>query len=622
MWRIIAWPRQIHWTGGRETLGCRRRIRIITARGHSVSDIKTNVTGRKTAPPLATRRRVVLLLNATTIFGLFAAMTALFVPMGLSGAEIALLACFALTVPWLSIGLWNSIIGLLLDLRHGAAAAAHVTPALSRVRDDAPITARVAIVMPLRNEQPEPSLARLARLEAEIAQTPWARRFSFHVLSDTDDPAIALREESAIARWRTTRPNARIHYRRRTKNTGFKAGNIAEFLHGPEGESDFFLPLDADSEMGAATVFRLIRVMQASPEIGMLQSLVTGLPSRTFFTRAFQFGMRHGMRSFTLGSAWWQGDCGPNWGHNVLIRTAPFREHCMLPTLPGRGPLSGPILSHDQLEAVLIRRAGYEVRVMAEESLSFEENPPSLVDFIRRELRWMNGNLQYLRLLGMPGLKPVSRIQLVLAILMYISAPAWMAFIVIGAGLMAVPGQLAAVPSATGIALFAAILTFSLSPKLMGLAQVLASRARSAAYGGRARVGLGGLAEILFSMLAAPVVALALTRFAVGLLFGQRIGWSAQQRSRERLEWGEAARVLWPQTLIGVALGLWCAMHAPWTLIFGAPIVLALAGAIPLAVISARPSVGRWSQRLGLFDIPEDRASAAPAPATIQTRTA
>jgi membrane glycosyltransferase len=572
-------------------------------------------------PAIAARRRLVLGLNAVTVLALFAVMVSFFAPAGLSPGEVALLGCFLLTLPWLSIGFWNSVLGLVLDLRHGQRAAAHVTPALARVRADAPLTARVAIVMPLRNEDPDASIDRLRRLEAEIAQSPWAGRFSYHVLSDTDAPGVALREEARVAQWRAARPNARIHYRRRSENTGYKAGNIADFLHSAEGESDFFLPLDADSEMGAETVFRLIRVMQANPEIGMLQSLVTGLPSRSLFTRVFQFGMRHGMRSFTLGSAWWQGDCGPNWGHNVLIRTAPFRTHCMLPELPGRGPLSGPILSHDQLEAVLIRRAGYEVRVMAEESDSFEENPPSLVDFIRRELRWMNGNLQYLRLLGMPGLKPVSRIQLVLAILMYISAPAWMAFILIGAAMMAVPGQLNAVAAGPGLALFATILTLSLSPKIMGLVQVLARPARRAAYGGGPRVALGGLIEMLFSMLTAPIVALALTRFAIGLLFGQRIGWSAQQRSRERLEWHEAARVLWPQTIIGVALGAWFAAFAPKALIFGAPILLALGapillalgGAIPIAVCSALPGAGRWSQRVGLFDIPEDRAPAPPA---------
>jgi len=592
----------------------------------SLTLITTHKEYRQSAPEegkrLAVRRRLVLGLNAATVLLLFSVMASFFAPFGITLTEVALLTCFALTLPWLSIGFWNSTLGLALDLRHGARAATHVTPALTRVKSDEPLTARVAIVMPLRNEDPDDSIDRLRRLEAEIAQSPWAKRFSYHVLSDTDAPGIALKEEARVAQWRAARPNARIQYRRRTENTGYKAGNIAEFLHSADGESDFFLPLDADSEMGAETVFRLIRVMQVSPEIGMLQSLVTGLPSRSLFTRVFQFGMRHGMRSFTLGSAWWQGDCGPNWGHNVLIRTAPFRSHCMLPELPGRGPLSGPILSHDQLEAVMIRRAGYEVRVVAEESQSFEENPPSLVDFIRRELRWMNGNLQYLRLLAMPGLKPVSRIQLVLAILMYVSAPAWMAFILIGAAMMALPDQLNAMPVATGLALFATILSLSLSPKIMGLAQVLARPERRAAYGGGGRVVFGGLIEMLFSMLTAPIVAIALTRFAIGLFFGQRIGWSAQQRSRERLEWSEAARVLWPQTMIGLALGLWFAAFAPWALIFGAPILIALIGAIPIAVFSALPSLGRWSRRSGLFDIPEDRIPQRREAAAIHANTA
>jgi membrane glycosyltransferase len=572
--------------------------------------------------PVPTRRRIVLALNLITVLALLSAMVALFAPMGITLAESAMLGAFLLTLPWLSIGVWNSILGLILDLKHGTDAAAHVTPALRRVRGDEPITACVAVIMPLRNEDPDASIARLRKLEADVALSPWAGRFSYHILSDTDDAGIALKEEARIAQWRIARPQANIHYRRRIDNIGYKAGNIAEFLHGPEEQSDLFLPLDADSEMGAETVFRLIRVMQASPEIGMLQSLVTGLPSRSFFTRAFQFGMRHGMRSYTLGSAWWQGDCGPNWGHNVLIRTAPFRTHCMLSEVPGRGPLSGPILSHDQVEAVLIRRAGYEVRVLAEECDSHEENPPSLVDFIRRELRWMNGNLQYFGLLRMPGLLPASRIQLVLAILMYISAPAWIAFILIGAGLAGTVDQFSTVPLTPGLALFAVLMTLSLSPKIMGLMQVLVSRQRSAVYGGRLRVMLGGVAEICFSMLTSPIVAVGLTQFAIGLFFGQRIGWNAQQRSRERLGWDEAARVLWPQTLLGFTLGLWLWTTAPWALIFGAPVLLALCLSIPIAVVTTLPGLSRWSVAHGLFDIPEDRDRPQKVPATIHANTA
>jgi membrane glycosyltransferase len=554
------------------------------------------------------RRLLVLGLNLVTVAILFAAMTSFLSYGGLIWVEWVMLLAYALTLPWLSIGLWNSVIGLLLDRKFGDGAAAAVTPALLRERGDEPINTRTAVIMPLRNEDPMESLARLRGLQEELSATPWARFFEFHVLSDTDQPAIAMREEGGIAQWRLAKPGVPIHYRRRTDNSGYKAGNIAEFLDEHGQNYDFFLPLDADSVMGADTVLRLVRVMQASPEIGMLQSLVTGLPSKTFFTRAFQFGMRHGMRSYTLGSAWWQADCGPNWGHNVLIRTAPFHEHCMLPQLPGRGPLSGYILSHDQLEAAMIRRAGYEVRVLAEESDSHEENPPSLADFIRRELRWCNGNMQYLKLLNMPGLARVSRIQLYLAIQMYAAAPAWILFVLFGASLAARSDQFVGAPMWFGLSLFAVVLLLNLMPKLMGLMQILLDADKAATYGGRLRVSVSGASEILVSMLVAPIVAFGLSVFVMGLFFNRRVGWDAQQRSRAWLEWSEAARVLWPQTLAGVALTVWLAALAPWALIFGAPMLIALVFAIPIAVITTLPTVSQWSLKTGLFDIPEDRS--------------
>ncbi len=566
---------------------------------------------------LRLRRRFVLGLNLATVAGLTAAMAAILGHGGLVALEWAMLAAFVVTLPWLSIGLWNSVIGLALDLRHGERAAEVVLPALGRVQGDEPIAARVALVMPLRNEDPAASLARLRGIQQELARTPWAARFDIHVLSDSDRPDIVAREELEMARWRRMHGDRRLFYRRRTDNAGYKAGNVAEFVGRHRDTYDFFLPLDADSVMGADAILRMVRVMQASPEIGMLQSLITGLPSRSFFVRAFQFGLRHVMRSFTLGSAWWQADCGPNWGHNVLIRTAPFADHCMLEKLPGTGPLSGWILSHDMLEAALMRRAGFEVRVLAEECDSHEENPPSVVDFIRRELRWANGNLQYLRLSGLQGIEPVSRVQLALAVLAYVGAPAWLAFVLLGSALTVAPGQYESVPLVIALGFFAFMMTMNLFPKLMGLAQIMADGARAAQYGGRVRVALGGIGEIVFSMLFAPAVAFALTMFVVGLFFGRRVGWQAQQRSRERLHWGEAAGVLWPQTLAGIALTAWFWATAPVVLPFAAPVLIPLACAIPIAVLSTHPALGRWSCAVGLFDIPEDRStSRAAVPAT------
>ncbi|WP_226925919.1 glucans biosynthesis glucosyltransferase MdoH [Meridianimarinicoccus sp. MJW13] len=551
------------------------------------------------------RRLLVLALNTGTVLALLAAMARLLAFNGVSPLEGAMLVVYALTLPWLSIGFWNAIIGLYLDLRHKDAAG-HVTPQLRRTDPDAPITLRCAIIMPLRNESADGALSRFEAVQRDLARTPWAGQFEFHVLSDTNLPAIAAAERQRVDIWRTRAPGARIVYRQRLDNSGYKAGNIAEFLSRCGDDHDLFLPLDADSVMSASAVLRLVRVMEANPELGLLQGLVVGRPAQSFFTRAFQFGMRHGMRSFTLGSAWWQADCGPYWGHNAVVRTAPFRDNCMLPVLPGKGPLSGHILSHDQVEAALLRRAGYEVRVLAEEDESYEENPPSLTDFILRELRWCNGNFQYFRLLATPGLMPVSRLQLVLAILMYLTAPAWMAFILMGAILAGGSGQLAGVPIGYGLALFAAIMTLNLFPKIMGLAQVWLNPDEARRYGGRRRVVTSGLLELALSMLTAPAVAFSISIFAVGLLFGRRIQWRAQTRERHRLGWDEATRMLWPQTITGTGLSLYLASTAPWAMIFGAPVLLALTFAIPIAVLTTLPTWGAWSIRNGIFDIPED----------------
>ncbi|MCR9088345.1 MAG: glucans biosynthesis glucosyltransferase MdoH [Rhodobacteraceae bacterium] len=566
------------------------------------------VFGQPTPRHLRRRRHVFLALTLATVVGLIGALAWLMHHGGITLIEGAMLVAFSATLPWLAVGFWNGIIGFLLDWRY-AEPGTKVTPALARERPDAPIQSRVAIVMAVRNENVAQAVRRLERIQLGLNRTDWADQFDFHLLSDSDDPTIAANEAGAVAAWRARSPDARIHYRCRTDNSGFKAGNIMEFLDRCGDEYEFYLPLDADSMMGPSAILRLVRVMEASPEIGILQGLVVGTPSRTFFTRAFQFGMRHGMRAYTLGSAWWQGDCGPYWGHNALIRCQAFRLHCRLPHLEGSGPLAGDILSHDQIEASMMRRAGYEVRVLPVEDQSFEDNPPSLPDFIKRELRWCNGNFQYLRLLRMPGLLPVSRVQISLAIMMYVGAPAWFLFLALTAGLVGGTDQISVIPLAQGLTFFAVIMSVNLMPKLMGLAQVLVSSTESRRYGGRLRLLAGGLCEIIFGMLIAPAVALAVTIFVIGMMMGRRIRWDAQQRDRAQLAWSEAARALWPQTIAGTAFGIYIGLTVPWALIFAAPIIISLGGAIPLAVLSTHPALGAWSRRIGLFDIPEDRAA-------------
>ncbi len=565
-------------------------------------------TGTQSTSVLFRRRVLVAVLNLATFAVVTAAFARLVSTGGWTALDMALLATFMLSTPWTILGVWNALVGLwLLHAREDGMRA--VAPYAFNGPACEPITARIAICMTLRNEDPERALARFRRVKHGLDNTPDAARFAYFVLSDSTVPEIAAAEEACFRRWQDEEESSPLHYRRRASNEGFKAGNIRDFLARWGDDYDLMIGLDADSLMGADTILRLVRIMQANPRLGILQSLVVGLPAESAFARIFQFGMRHGMRSYTMGAAWWTGDCGPYWGHNAVLRVAPFREHCALPRLPGRPPLGGDILSHDQVEAALMRRAGYEVRVLPQECESYEDNPPHLLEFTRRDLRWCQGNMQYWRLLAMPGLKPLSRFQLAWAIAMYFGSLAWMAFIVVGL-LRVFQVKLTAepYPAGLGLTLFVSLLLMNLLPKIAGVTDVLMQPAVRARYGGAGRVLAGSLVEFVFSLLLGPIVALRISIFMIGLPFGRTVTWSGQMRDAERLSWRTALRGLWPQFLFGLLIFAALAAAMPSALWWAAPMLAGLLLAAPFAVWTASPGLGRWLARRGLCAIPEEAA--------------
>ena len=563
---------------------------------------------------LALRRAAMAVLCAATLAGLAWGVWNVFAPGGMSLSDWVIFLCFLVGAPWVVMGVWNALIGVWL--MHGTGdALALAAPQMAAGETDAPVTSRVALVMTVRNEEPARALTRLAAMRADLDACGAGHLFDIHVLSDTSAPDIAAEEERLFAEMREALGGFRAQYRRRAENTAFKAGNIREFVSRCAGRYRFFLPLDSDSVMDAATILKMMRICEAHPRLGILQSLVVGKPADSAFARIFQFGMRHGMRSFTMGAAWWQGDCGPFWGHNALIRMDAFRRHCRLPRLPGRGPLGGHVLSHDQIEAALMRRAGYEVRVMPVETGSWEDNPPTLADFTKRDLRWCQGNMQYWPILRWRGLRPTSRFQIFAAIMMYLGAPAWMGMTAAAASKM-VSGD-TGIDVALGVAMFFVMIAVSLVPKLLGLLDVALTAGGAARYGGRGRFALSGVVEIVFGMLLAPVVAFRVTLFLAGLLLGRSVTWGGQRREAHALSWGEAARGLWPQTLMGLALGGGAVAALGWqSALWAAPMVAGLALAIPFAVLTAAPRIGTLARRAGLCAIPEE-ASPPPILATL-----
>jgi membrane glycosyltransferase len=281
---------------------------------------------------------------------------------------------------------------------------------------------------------------------------------------------------------------------------------------------------------------------------------------------------------------------------------------CGLPTLHGRPPLGGPVLSHDQVEAALMQAAGFEVRVIADEFESWEENPPSLPDFIKRDLRWCQGNLQYLKLITMPGLRLMGRFQLISAIMMYLGAPLWFLMLAAGLGLAVVHSAGVALVFPTGLAfgLYVAVLAIGFAPRFLGVVDILLRPVQWARYGGVLRLLAGTLTDALFTLLIGPLIMIAQVRFEAGLIIGQRIAWDPQKRDGQRISVGEAWRGLWPQMLFGALFAGLLVSLAPGALPWAAPTLLASALAIPFTCITTSRAMSRWMVRHGLCAVPDE----------------
>ena len=575
----------------------------------SLSDMSlTTPTGLQSIQDLAFRRRAVLALNVVTYLALMWLAARVIGHGGWSLVDVIMFVCFALGTPWTVLGFWNAVIGLWLLHFHKDPIAA-VAPYAAAGETQVPVATKTAIFMTVRNEDPARAILRLKTVKASVDATGQGAAFSYFILSDTNDADVAVVEERAFNNWKAAdKDGARLIYRRRTDNTGYKAGNVRDFCERWGQDYELMLPLDADSVMSGDAIVKLVRMMQAHPKIGILQSLVVGMPSQSAFARIFQFGMRHGMRSYTMGQAWWVGDCGPFWGHNAVVRIKPFVDQCELPILKGEPPLGGHVLSHDQVEATFMRRAGYEVRVLPIENGSWEENPPTMLDFAKRDVRWCQGNMQYTKLLDTPGLYPMSRFQLIWAILMFLGIPAWTLMIALLPVAAYQAQGVANYPVGLAIFLYVTFFTMYLMPKIAGLIDALMTRGGVARYGGRKRFVASAALELVFSFLQGAVSTIRTTIFMIGLAFGKSVTWGGQSRDAYGISWQTAVRDLWPQTLFGVIVcGLLLAI-APAVFWWSLPLTAGYLVAIPFAVITASPAVGKWFVKLGLCGIPEDFA--------------
>ena len=471
-------------------------------------------------------------------------------------------------------------------------------------------TSRTAILFPVYNENPRAVFtAATVMVQALIEHgTPHTDVF---ILSNTRDPAIAAAEEAALA----DLPHevaTRVRYRRRLSNTRRKAGNIADFCATWSVQYDYMVVLDADSLMGAGTITRLIGLMDANPGAGVIQSVPYAVGRETLFARIQQFAARLYTPLLVEGLAFWQGADGNYWGHNAIIRIAPFMAHCDLPVLPGREPFGGEILCHDVVEAALMRRGGWDVWLIPSLPDSYEALPANMVDFAQRERRWCQGNLQHLGVLPIPGLPALGRYHLALGVFTYLSGPLFVLF----AALATIDGltgggfadRLLDTPGETRIAFIALTAFLLYGAKLCSLAATLADARESALFGGRVRLLTSAALEQLSAMVSAPILLLFYTRFIAMMLLGRSIRWDAQPRDDRGVSWNEAAlRMRLPMLAGLVWLGaVWLAGGA--ALAWSATLIPGLLLAIPAAVWTSLARAGLAARRWGLFLTPDELA--------------
>jgi membrane glycosyltransferase len=536
---------------------------------------------------------------------------------GLSVPEWGMLGLFTLCFAWIALSFWAAVAGF-VQLAVGRRLPGLRWPEAHEER--APLMRRTAVVMPIHNEDPASVFANLQATYESVAATGHLESFDFYVLSDSTRPEAWVAEELAWADLcRRVGGQGRIFYRRRSDNTGKKAGNLADFCERWGRRYDFMVVLDADSLMAGDTLVRMARLMDLNPRVGILQAPPLCVGSTTLFARLQQFAGRVYGPVVAAGAAAWQLGESNYWGHNAILRVAAFTEHCGLPMLPGQQPFGGHILSHDFVEAALMRRAGYTVWLVPELGGSYEQCPPHLLAYAQRDRRWCQGNLQHLRLVLAGGLHPSSRGHFLMGVMSYVASPLWLLFLASGllsalhdrffAGEEGAGGGLEAAFDTEGsLRLMTVSLAMLLLPKALGLVLALADGPLAARMGGRARLVLSVLVESVLSTLLAPVMMLFQSHFVFGTLLGYRVSWSSQQRDDEALPWREAARRHAVHTAVGVGLAGGVLGVNPALLGWLSPVVAGLLMSIPLTVWTARATLGAWTARRGLFLIPEESA--------------
>lgn len=543
--------------------------------------------------------------------------------------EYLVLVLFSLTFSWITVAFSGSIVGFIAVLARRYFPSARLTQ---------PLQTRTAVLMPTYNEAPERIFASIEAMACAIEATGEGRAFDWFVISDTTDPDIAITEEAAFHRLRERiGAHMNVYYRRRRQNTARKAGNVADFCRRWGAQYDHLLVLDADSLMEADTMVELARRMEADPDVGLIQTIPQLINGTTLMARLQQFATRVYGPVVGTGLAWWTDKEGNFWGHNAIIRSCAFMSGAGLPDLKGAPPFGGHILSHDFVEAALIRRAGWSVVIAADLEGSYEECPPSMIDLAVRDRRWCQGNLQHSRVVTGKGLHWVSRTHLLTGIMSYISSPLWLLLIVVGL-VLALQAQFirpeyftdefSLFPSwprmdaARALTLFLFTMVILFTPKVLGFIAYLSDGRLRRQSGGLIRLVVSFILEALLSALIAPVMMLIHSGAVMSILLGQDSGWNPQRRDDGSLPVKALIyRHRW-HMIMGVFLTVAAYFNSLALLAWLSPAIAGMLLSVPLSMLTSSWRIGARVKQWGLLRTPDEAARPAIRQAMDDTRAA
>jgi membrane glycosyltransferase len=506
-----------------------------------------------------------------------------------------------------------------------AFAAGSVIAGASKRRDPvprAPPRGLTALVMPIYNEDPVRTTAALQAMAEALQGIGTNQCFEIVVLSDSTNADAWIRETAAIDLLRRSLASVMpVWYRRRWANVARKSGNLEDFVTRWGGRFEYMIVLDADSLIDAPTLLRLVQSMDADASLGILQTAPQLIGARTFFGRLQQFaGCVYGP-VITRGLAAWSGDSCNYWGHNAIIRMKAFADNCGLPLLKGRKPFGGHVLSHDFVEAALIRRGGWKVRMATDCGGSWEESPPSLIDVAIRDRRWAQGNLQHTKIIGTAGLSFTSRMHLGIGIMSYLSSPLWLLMLAVGFALSVQSHlirpeyfnhdfQLFPTWPRFDVELMMALFWFSmlvlLIPKMLGFIRALLSSRIRRSGGGVIGVAASILLETVLSALYAPILMMVQSRHVFEVFMGRDSGWKPQRRDNGSTSWGDAWEFHKRHMLLSCMTAAVVYVLSPSLLAWLSPALLGLFLAVPLSRASGSEALGRALSRIGLLRTPEE----------------